>query len=1360
MSRSRRRWPHLKVSTVLVLALAMLPLGLSSSAGAAPETAARYLLVGPAPAGSTVLADYGGAWLVDLTASQAAAARALGAQLEGVPDAHSLKLMRGTIDTSTSAPAVPAGLAAPVAPTSWIVQFVGPAGEGWYEAVEAAGFHLVSHGYVPENGWLVRGQADAADRVSRLPFVQAVVPYAPYYRIAPSLASLTGAREVRVMLFDDADVSTTMAKLASFGAVELGRIDDADVKLVRVRLDLASLTKVARLDTVQWVELVRPLQLFNDHAADTMGQRPVWTGTADAPGTPFTGAGEIVAVADTGIDTGDPTTIHKDFRDHLQDLQAWGRPGPGGDIHTGDPSDEDGHGTHTSGSVVADGTAWSTLNLAGCTLSCDATKAPKGMAPDAKLVMQSISGPDGSLTGVPEDPGVLYQAAYDAGARVHSDSYGSDAAGVYDTQAFLLDRWMATHPDMLFAFAAGNAGTDADANGIIDFGSIGSPATAKDLLAVGASEDQRGASFASGDAGEALTGIPSGQPLYSTYAVFYVPPAGPPIENDVMSNNREGMVAFSSRGPTVDGRIKPEITAIGTHVLSTRSSMIPDADIEQHYWSRASNGTSSGNTFVSDYPASADPYYAFDGGTSMATPLTAGSATTVRQYLRTARKIVSPSSGLMRAAMTIGAHELAGQYDPLHPDVTARPDNNEGWGRVDVKGTIDPAGPTKSAFYDDPVGLRIGGKARYTFQVTNTTVPLRVQLGWTDVAGNVTVAKSLVNDLDLVVTAPNGTVFRGNMFGPRASGETPSTPNPVNGNHVDTLEGVDVPASAVQAGTWTVDVVGFNVPSAPQKYGLAVRGGLNGVPAGAVHLDAGAARGGGRPVQIAVNDAQADTSAALNKVNVRIKSTSDTTGITRALTETSAHSGVFTGSFTVANPGAPSSQQQGLIKGANGDTITVSYLDALGTVRTATALVDNRPPVVTGTTTGTVTPFNANVAFHSDELATGGVQASNRPSVSTPDVTASDGAQVADHAIVVPGLQGATRYYYRSLATDDPGNVGVDDNGGRLYTFRTKQATVEYSYDAESDAGWTHQTNPDDAAATGEDQWHRTTRADAVHGGSSAWLFGPEDPSANYPTSADAFLDSPPITRTASGWASLDVWANYDTEKGFDGLNFLASDDGGSTYRLLPVVSIGPPTPPALAAAQIDGNSGGYRLLSFDLSSFSGSTLQLRIQFTSDSGVEYGGAAIDDLVVRGANVAPVATALSATASATSLPRGGGKVLGSLKLTPARDWVRVTRIVVNRTGNATDADVPSARLQLPGSQIVTVPFVNGVATFSGLTWDGSAADPLQPQIGVVVAGNAAVGRTAGISVATSNVTLAEPDVMTAGPPAKIGPLTIK
>src|SRR5438105_463108 len=154
MVGSRRRRVVLRTVAVMAAAMAMLPFALSPSAAASSGGAtSRYMLLGQAPAGSALLANYGGASLVDLTATQAAAATAAGAQLELVPDVHSLKLMRGTIDTSAGLPSLPAALRAPAAPSSWIVQFVGPPADGWYDALEAAGFHRVAHGYVPENGW-------------------------------------------------------------------------------------------------------------------------------------------------------------------------------------------------------------------------------------------------------------------------------------------------------------------------------------------------------------------------------------------------------------------------------------------------------------------------------------------------------------------------------------------------------------------------------------------------------------------------------------------------------------------------------------------------------------------------------------------------------------------------------------------------------------------------------------------------------------------------------------------------------------------------------------------------------------------------------------------------------------------------------------------------------------------------------------------------------------------------------------------------------------------------------------------------------------------------------------------------------
>jgi hypothetical protein len=88
------------------------------------------------------------------------------------------------------------------------------------------------------------------------------------------------------------------------------------------------------------------------------------------------------------------------------------------------------------------------------------------------------------------------------------------------------------------------------------------------------------------------------------------------------------MVAFSSRGPTVDRRIKPDVLAPGSYILSTRSRV-----------------TKSEGWLLSN-----DPLYMFEGGTSMATPLVAGAAAVVREFLRVQHRQKSPSAALVQGS--------------------------------------------------------------------------------------------------------------------------------------------------------------------------------------------------------------------------------------------------------------------------------------------------------------------------------------------------------------------------------------------------------------------------------------------------------------------------------------------------------------------------------------------------------------------------------------------------------------------------------------------------------------------------------------------------------------------------------------
>jgi len=210
----------------------------------------------------------------------------------------------------------------------------------------------------------------------------------------------------------------------------------------------------------------------------------------------------------------------------------------------------------------------------------------RGTAPGAQLILQSTLDPEGNLGGIPIDLRYLFEPPYSDGARVHTNSWGNVRPGLpYDASAWEIDATVWANPDLVICFAAGNDGIDRNANGVIDAGSVGSEAAAKNCVTVGASESVR-----------------STYP--STYGGLWPGdyPA-PPVSSDRLADDADGMVAFSSRGPTRESRIKPDIVAPGSCILSTRSRDLVVAPTK--------------------YGESSDPAFFFNSGTSMATPLVA-----------------------------------------------------------------------------------------------------------------------------------------------------------------------------------------------------------------------------------------------------------------------------------------------------------------------------------------------------------------------------------------------------------------------------------------------------------------------------------------------------------------------------------------------------------------------------------------------------------------------------------------------------------------------------------------------------------------------------------------------------------------
>jgi hypothetical protein len=423
------------------------------------------------------------------------------------------------------------------------------------------------------------------------------------------------------------------------------------------------------------------------------------------------------------------------------------------------------------------------------------------MAHAAQLVFQAtMSNSTGSLSGLPADLNTLFKEAYDDGARIHTNSWGNHLYGQYDSNSQDIDEFMWNHKDSIILFSVGNDGIDLNSDGVVDSDSLSSQSCSKNCISVGSSEGNRptGSTPPPGDDSNWSTR------MYWDYTTS--PPSlkhkfpSAPINNDHVSNNSQGMAAFSSRGPCDDGRVKPDVVAPGTNILSVRSSaFVANTKQPTPLW---------GDLAATD---TLHGLYCWSGGTSMSTPLTAGTVALIRQYLQRACLQANPSGALLKAILIHGATAITGQYNPS--EVGPVPDNSQGWGLVNIQNSLFPDYPVYWQFRDGAAQTVSTSVNRdYTFLVVNLTVPFRATLVWTDYPSNPSSITGLVNQLQLSVIAPNGT-----------------TQGAPTNNNVQ-----QVVIANPQAGTYTVRVRGVNVPTLTipgvlqgQDFALVVSGGLD-----------------------------------------------------------------------------------------------------------------------------------------------------------------------------------------------------------------------------------------------------------------------------------------------------------------------------------------------------------------------------------------------------------------------------------------------------------------------------------------------------------------------------------------------------
>ena len=653
----------------------------------------------------------------------------------------------------------------------WILQFQNKITATELRTLRRLNVRVIS--YIPDDAYLVEVSPQTQDLTAHLSNLRSAIPFEARHKLSPNMPTPSTFNQNVAGLFHIR--STGAANLANLRSLLEGQqiqiVDQGPHKL-KVQATMEQIASIAGNENVQWIEQATPMELMvyrpetasMQRAALTFGNvfapRPKLT-DAPAPipnpsldelngfesGTKvmnmaaawdkgYNGAGQITAAADTGLDTGDAATLPKDFS-HFKEGQIFG-------IFAKNWGDPMGHGTHVLGSIGSTGQG--------------TDKRVTGSAPEAQLIMQGMWSPVMENLTVPSDLKTLFQKAYASGARIHSNSWGSAASfGAYTTEAQEVDEFVWKNPDMLVLFAAGNSGEDKDRDGRVDEGSVSSPGTAKNILTVGASENL----LDKGGIQKKMNELKKGKEAWPVE----------PLASDRFSDNANGVALFSSRGPTKDGRIKPEIVAPGTNILSNCSHH-PGAEPLWGNWNKD---------------------YCFSGGTSMATPLTAGAATVAREYLIKKHSVQNPSGALVKNLMIHSAFDMfPGQFGEVGKDkgqelLTHRPDNHQGFGRVDMTRLM---AMDQALIVDEAQGVAVNEEKSYEVKVSGGG-SLTATLVYTDAPAAPNAAKSLVNDLDLSITLDGKSVFQSK-------------------DHVNNSEIAEL--TNLNPGVYKVSVKGVNIP--------------------------------------------------------------------------------------------------------------------------------------------------------------------------------------------------------------------------------------------------------------------------------------------------------------------------------------------------------------------------------------------------------------------------------------------------------------------------------------------------------------------------------------------------------------------
>ncbi len=431
---------------------------------------------------------------------------------------------------------------------------------------------------------------------------------------------------------------------------------------------------------------------------------------------------------------------------------------------TGGAKSDAEHATHTAGTMIAAG-----LN-----------PAAKGMAPGAKL--QGFNAFD--LTDVNAYVTVKSKVAPNFGAVADNNSWGfvfgwsQNASGDwvwnegdefiagYDDTCAAIDHITRT-TGLLMVHSAGNdAANPGPTSGFFVHLHLDAQGNEDDSNSYCYSKDGSGTDcpISQCSAGPAFCEVLH-HPVHNPYGSLGMTAAAKNVIAVGAVDTEPFIAFFSSRGPTRDGRVKPDLVAKGVATFSTMPS------------SSCTN----------------PPCYANKNGTSMSAPVVTGISALITEQWRKTFGGASPLSAQIKTVLIAGADDLG----------TPGPDFTYGFGLADAQASVDLIRADNGTGSRMNLGQLSQGQSE-EFPITLSAAQnLRVVLGWTDPEVlNLTdadvAAVALVNDLDLKIIGPTGSTVFPYVLDPT----NPGSPATRGVNKVDNTEEVEIanaPAGAYRA---------------------------------------------------------------------------------------------------------------------------------------------------------------------------------------------------------------------------------------------------------------------------------------------------------------------------------------------------------------------------------------------------------------------------------------------------------------------------------------------------------------------------------------------------------------------------------